>query len=57
MTRPPSTDDLEGEEWEAALDKAEVCLAAGLQPSEYDLLTNLEREAFIEVLTRRNRTS
>lgn len=30
-------------------DKAEFCLATGVQPSEYDDLTDDEREAFIIV--------
>lgn len=51
MGRP--TDPLEEAEYDAALDKAEVCIAAGLQPSEYDNLSDLERDAFVEVLNRR----
>lgn len=51
---PTPGSDLEAEEQEAALDKAELCIAAGMQPSEYDRLTDLERDAFVEVLNRRN---
>jgi hypothetical protein len=53
MPRP--TDGLEGEEYDHARDKAELCSAASIQPSEYDQLTDLERDAFVEVLNRRNR--
>lgn len=42
--------------WAEVLDKAEVCIAAGLQPSEYDRLTDLEREAFVTVINRRNKS-
>lgn len=37
-------------EWEDLLDKARVCIAAGMQPSEYDQLTDAEREAFVTVV-------
>jgi hypothetical protein len=37
-------------EWEALLDKAHVCIATGMQPSEYDALTDAEREAFVIVV-------
>lgn len=50
-----SDDELEEEEREAAEDKARLCILGGLQPSEYDLLTDLEREAFVEVLNARAR--
>lgn len=40
-------------DWEALIDKAEVCIATGMQPSEYDQLTDDEREAFVEVVNRR----
>lgn len=29
-------------------EKAEFCLATGVQPSEYDAMTDREREVFIE---------
>lgn len=29
-------------------EKAEFCLATGIQPSEYDNMTDLERDIFIE---------
>ena len=44
--------DEDAAEWAAVLDKAEVCIATGIQPSEYDALTDLEREAFVEVVNR-----
>lgn len=51
MPTPPAGS--EAEELEAALDMAEVCIAAGLQPSEYKALTDDERNAFVEVLNRK----
>lgn len=38
---------------ERAKDKAEFCLATGVQPSEYDNLTQYEINAFIEVANKR----
>lgn len=32
-----------------ANEKARLCVLIGLQPSEYDGLTDLEREAFVEL--------
>lgn len=49
----PPESELEDEEHDAAIDKAEFCLKLGLQPSEYDLLTDTERDAFIEVANRK----
>lgn len=46
-------DALEAAEYDAAIDKAEVCILAAMQPSEYDRLSDLERNAFVEVLNRR----
>lgn len=43
----------EAAEWAALLDQAEVCIAAGMAPSEYKLLTDDEREAFVVILNRR----
>lgn len=40
--------------WEALIDKAEVCIATGMQPSEYDRLTDDERDAFVTVINRKN---
>ncbi len=37
---------------EALEDKAEFCLVTGVAPSEYDLLTDDEREAFIRIANR-----
>lgn len=37
-------------EWEDYLDKAQVCIATGMQPSEYDALTDAERHAFVTVI-------
>ena len=39
--------------WEALIDKAEFCLATGVQPSEYDQLTDDERAAFVQVANER----
>lgn len=36
------------EVWEQLLDKAEFCLLTGIAPSEYDEMTDLERDAFIQ---------
>lgn len=33
---------------EAIWEKADFCLKTGVQPSEYDQLTDLERDVFIE---------
>lgn len=33
-------------------EKAEFCLATGVQPSEYDQLTDDERDAFIRLVNR-----
>lgn len=39
-----------GEEYlEALEDKARFCLITGIAPSEYDLLTDDERETFVRV--------
>lgn len=35
-------------------EKAEFCLATGVQPSEYDNLTDDEREAFVRIVNARN---
>lgn len=35
-------------------EKAEFCLATGVQPSEYDNLTDDEREAFIAIVNKRS---
>ncbi len=41
------------EEYAEALEaKAEFCLVTGVAPSEYDLLTDDEREAFIRTANR-----
>lgn len=37
---------------EAAEDKAAFCLRTGVQPSEYDQLTDVERNAFVRELER-----
>lgn len=37
---------------EALEDKAEFCLVTGVAPSEYDLLTDDEREAFVRTANR-----
>lgn len=42
-------DQLEDEEEEAARDMAILCLVFGLQPSEYRQLTDVEREAFVDL--------
>lgn len=42
-----------GEVWDQLIDKAEFCLATGVQPSEYDQLTDDERAAFVEVANKR----
>ncbi len=34
-------------------EKAEFCLATGVQPSEYDQLTDKERDAFIRIVNER----
>lgn len=39
--------------WDQLLDKAEFCLSTGIQPSEYDQLTDDERAAFVEVANKR----
>ena len=44
--------ELDADLYEMALEKAELCIAAGIQPSEYDRLTDEEREAFVEVINR-----
>jgi len=38
-----------------ARDKAAFCLLTGVAPSEYPALTVLEKDAFIELATRRKR--
>lgn len=45
------------DERDAALDKAELCIAAGLDPSEYDGLSDIEREAFVDVINRSRRNT
>jgi hypothetical protein len=40
-------------DWDVLLDKAEFCLTTGVQPSEYDDLTDDERAAFVEVANKR----
>jgi hypothetical protein len=40
---------------ERAKRKAEFCVASGVQPSEYELLTGHEVAAFIEVINEANR--
>lgn len=40
---------------EQAEDKAAFCLATGVQPSEYDALTQVEINAFIEAVKKQNR--
>lgn len=47
MSRPS------GDLWDDLIDKAEVCIATGMQPSEYDALTDDERAAFVEVINRK----
>lgn len=42
--------DYDGPDWDACIDKAEVCIATGMQPSEYDGLTDIERAAFVVVI-------
>lgn len=37
-----------------AQEKAEFCLATGVQPSEYDELTDDERDAFIAMWNKQN---
>ncbi len=49
-----SNPGFDAEEWDLALDKAEVCIATGMQPSEYDGLTDAEREAFVVVINEVN---
>lgn len=44
---------LEGDKTYAE-EKAEFCLATGVQPSEYDNLTDEERDAFISLVNRNN---
>jgi hypothetical protein len=46
---PATADELA----DAALDKAEFCIVTGVQPSEYDELTDTERAAFVEVVNKR----
>lgn len=52
--------DVDAEYAEALEAKAEFCLVTGVAPSEYDRLTDDEREAFIdkanELAEERNRT-
>lgn len=45
---------MSGEE-EALREKAEFCLTTGVQPSEYDNMTDDERAAFIEEANRQAR--
>lgn len=40
---------------ECAMDKAHFCLVTGIAPSEYDLLTEAEVEAFIKTWNRLNK--
>lgn len=45
--------------WAALIEKAEFCLTTGIQPSEYDNMTDDERAAFVTVANRqaaKNRT-
>jgi hypothetical protein len=45
--------DAGGDDWREQLEeKAEFCLATGIQPSEYDAMTDDEREVFIETWNR-----
>jgi len=52
--------DAAADYWQALEDKAEFCLVTGVAPSEYDRLTDDERDAFItkanELAEERNRT-
>lgn len=52
MSRP---DGVPEAEWDELVDKAEVCIAAHLQPSEYDALDDATREAFVHVVNRNRR--
>lgn len=40
---------------DALREKAEFCLTTGVQPSEYDNMTDDERDAFIAVANARSR--
>lgn len=48
MLRPVVLEELE----DLLEDKAQFCLMTGVQPSEYDLLTDDERAAFVTVYNR-----
>lgn len=52
----PADTGAEAAELDAAEDKAEFCLATGVPPSEYDLLSDVERDAFVRLVNRRNKS-
>lgn len=50
---PASAFDVGGDPYRDQLEeKAEFCLSTGIQPSEYDAMTDDEREVFIETWNR-----